>query len=329
MCPTSLLVLKIFTVFLFNADVQLAVKGCADLIASFREYCKTETLDGDNKYNTDTWGLVDARKGILFDALPQVFLFLKKVFHMQLLRFEYDMTRDAMVKINDKHTFPLLLDLKEFTTDPSLPCEYTLHAVLVHAGDMNAGHYTAFIRPTLESWLKFDDDRVTAVTQQEAVDANFGTGKESAYLLVYIRLFYVKPGNDFIPQVVGGVELVPADLQALLEAQEKARVDALRDAQHAHLYTLLTVSKNSPRSSRTLTWRSTLRSTSLAGCPASVIHIQILARNSKLKSKCQFPPFTIWSLKLYLYQMFRCGTLSSAQTRLGVPKTCSFRSSPV
>ena len=57
--------------------------------------------------------------------------------------------------------------------------DYLLHSVLVHAGDVNGGHYYAYIRPeisnfwkTCESeeldmrhgpWFKFDDDMVLKV----------------------------------------------------------------------------------------------------------------------------------------------------------------------
>lgn len=67
-------------------------------------------------------------------------------------------------------------------------------SVLVHSGDVDSGHYTAFIKPGKESaWLKFDDDRVTKVTQKELFNDNFGGGMNgikrysSAYMLVYYR----------------------------------------------------------------------------------------------------------------------------------------------
>ena len=40
-------------------------------------------------------------------------------------------------------------------------------SVLVHSGGVNGGHYCAFIKPAREdSWFKFDDERVTRVTEQ-------------------------------------------------------------------------------------------------------------------------------------------------------------------
>lgn len=45
----------------------------------------------------------------------------------------------------------------------------------MHSGDLNAGHYYAFLRPEKDGqFFKFDDDRVTRATRREALDENFG-----------------------------------------------------------------------------------------------------------------------------------------------------------
>lgn len=79
--------------------------------------------------------------------------------------------------------------------------------MLVHSGDLHGGHYFALIKPDRETrWLKFDDDRVTPVTDREVLEENYGgeaiNGLVSpmqrnqvramkrftnAYMLVYIR----------------------------------------------------------------------------------------------------------------------------------------------
>jgi len=73
-------------------DIQLNVKGMKTLYDSFRDYVAVETLDGENKYHAEGFGLQDAQKGIIFQSLPPVL-------HLQLKRYEYDMQRDAMVKV--------------------------------------------------------------------------------------------------------------------------------------------------------------------------------------------------------------------------------------
>ena len=76
-------------------DIQLNVKGMKNLYESFKDYVAVETLDGDNKYMAEGYGLQDAKKGIIFQHFPPVL-------HLQLKRFEYDIQRDAMVKVHAK-----------------------------------------------------------------------------------------------------------------------------------------------------------------------------------------------------------------------------------
>ncbi|KAF9649122.1 cysteine proteinase [Thelephora ganbajun] len=202
----------------FN-DIQLNVKGIKTLCDSFRDYVAVKILDGENKYQAKGFGLQDARKRITFQSLPPVL-------HLQLKRYGYDIQRDAVVKINDRFEFPFEIDLDEFldkTADRSKPWKYKLHSVLVHSGELTGGHsgkfddgdpgkfidghYFVFIKPDRNTrWLKFDDDRVTPVTDREVLEESYGgelsdaivpqtqgnqigATKEStnAYMLVYIR----------------------------------------------------------------------------------------------------------------------------------------------
>jgi len=56
----------IYILFLINdinflchglADLQLDVKGCRDVYASFDKYVEVERLEGDNKYHAEQYGL--------------------------------------------------------------------------------------------------------------------------------------------------------------------------------------------------------------------------------------------------------------------------------
>jgi ubiquitin C-terminal hydrolase len=82
-------------------DIQLNVKGCKNLEDSFKDYIIEETLEGDNKYMAEGYGLQDAKKGVIFESFPPVL-------HLQLKRFEYDMMRDMMVKVNKLNELLLL-----------------------------------------------------------------------------------------------------------------------------------------------------------------------------------------------------------------------------
>lgn len=186
-------------------DVQLNVSGNKNIQDSFMDYVQVETMDGENQYYaSDKFKLQDARKGVIFQSFPEVL-------HLQLKRFEYDIDRDAMMKINDRYEFPEIFDAAPYLSDDadkSEPYIYQLHGVLVHAGDLNAGHYYAYLKPTKDGkFYKFDDDKVTPATMREVLEDNYGgdwllaNGRErtsiqklhstirssSAYMLVYIR----------------------------------------------------------------------------------------------------------------------------------------------
>lgn len=152
-------------------DIQLNVSGNATLDDSFRDYIQEETLEGDNKYSADNYGLQDAKKGVIFNSFPQIL-------HLHLKRFEYDYNTDMMMKINDRYEFPEVWDASPYLSaeaDRSRSWNYRLYGVLVHSGDVHAGHYYAFIRPEKNgSFYRFDDERVIKSTLREATEENFG-----------------------------------------------------------------------------------------------------------------------------------------------------------
>ncbi|EJD52931.1 cysteine proteinase [Auricularia subglabra TFB-10046 SS5] len=231
----------------FN-DIQLNVKGMKTLRDSFRDYIGVETLDGDNKYQAEGYGLQDAKKGIVFQSFPPVL-------HLQLKRFEYDMQRDTMVKINDRFEFPFEIDLEEFldeSSDRSQPWVYRLTGVLVHSGDLHGGHYFALIKPDRNTrWLKFDDDRVTPVTDREVLEENYGgeamnglvpaqqqRGQTravkrftNAYMLVYIRESAM---DDVLAPFTE--KDTPPHLKQRLEEERLASENKRREKEEQHLF---------------------------------------------------------------------------------------------
>ncbi|KAI5867169.1 cysteine proteinase [Durotheca rogersii] len=230
-------------------DIQLNVRGIHNLEESFKDYIQQETLDGDNKYWAgDEFKYQDARKGVIFKSFPEVL-------HLHLKRFEYDIQRDTMMKINDRFEYPEVLNLEPFLdndADKSEPWIYKLHGVLVHSGDLNGGHYYAYLKPNKDGWFhKFDDDKVTKATMRETLEENFGgeypaslvqarTGLQkkapimrqmSAYMLVYIR-------ESRLDQVLTPVnkEDCPAHLQKRLDEEAAAREAKKREREEQHLY---------------------------------------------------------------------------------------------
>lgn len=136
-----------------------------------------ESLEGDNRYSTEQYGLQDAECHVKFSKLPPVL-------HLHLKRFEFNTTTYAMEKVNSRFEFYDTIDLSEFidpTLDPGTTTSstdqqpqssdvsysaiataaaierattsdgavYKLHSVLVHSGGVGGGHYYAFVRPNL------------------------------------------------------------------------------------------------------------------------------------------------------------------------------------
>ncbi|KAK8488457.1 hypothetical protein V6N11_059434 [Hibiscus sabdariffa] len=240
-------------------DLQLDVKGCRDVYASFDKYVEVERLEGDNKYHAEEHGLQDAKKGVLFIDFPPVL-------QLQLKRFEYDFMRDTMVKINDRYEFPLELDLDRENgkylspdADRSVRNLYTLHSVLVHSGGVHGGHYYAFIRPTLsDQWYKFDDERVTKEDMKRALEEQYGGEEElpqttpgfnntpfkftkysNAYMLVYIR----ESDKDKIICDVDEKDIAE-HLKIRLKKEQEEEEDKKRYKAQAHLYTIIKVARD-------------------------------------------------------------------------------------
>ncbi|XP_047962654.1 ubiquitin C-terminal hydrolase 12-like isoform X1 [Salvia hispanica] len=240
-------------------DLQLDVKGCKDVYASFDKYVEVERLEGDNKYHAEGHGMQDAKKGVLFINFPPVL-------QLQLKRFEYDFLRDTMVKINDRYEFPLELDLDRDNgkylspdADRSIRNLYILHSVLVHSGGVQGGHYYAFIRPKLSDlWYKFDDERVTKEDVERALEDQYGGEEEfpqtnpgynntpfkftkcsNAYMLVYIR---VSDKDKIICDV--DEKDIAEHLRIRLKKEQEEKEDKRRYKAQAHLYTIIKVARD-------------------------------------------------------------------------------------
>ncbi|XP_078538475.1 ubiquitin carboxyl-terminal hydrolase 28 isoform X5 [Lissotriton helveticus] len=80
--------------------------------------------------------------------------------------------------------------IEQIYTDPELAqVPYRLHAVLVHEGQANAGHYWAYVYShTNRTWLKYNDISVTESSWEELARDSFGGLKNaSAYCLIYVN----------------------------------------------------------------------------------------------------------------------------------------------
>ncbi|XP_073352642.1 ubiquitin C-terminal hydrolase 12 isoform X19 [Aegilops tauschii subsp. strangulata] len=207
-------------------DLQLDVKGCRDVYASFDKYVEVERLEGDNKYHAENHGL----------------------------------------QINDRYEFPLQLDLDRDDgkylapdADRSIRNLYTLHSVLVHSGGVHGGHYYAFIRPTLaDQWYKFDDERVTKEDTKKAFEEQYGGEEElpqinpgfnntpfkftkysNAYMLVYIR----ESDKEKIMCNVDEKDIAE-HLRIRLKKEQEEKEHKKKEKAEAHLYTIIKIARD-------------------------------------------------------------------------------------
>jgi len=156
-------------------------------------------LSGENRLKCEDGVLRDGKKGSFFYHLPQVLL-------LHLQRFVWDWETDSRVKLCDKMEFPARISPEQVETilkagrpdDDVLTTElseYFLHAVLVHIGGAQGGHYLSYIRVD-ERWYEFNDADIKEVAEEVVLntcgcDESVGAVKRmkagTAYMLVYSR----------------------------------------------------------------------------------------------------------------------------------------------
>ncbi|XP_056322319.1 ubiquitin carboxyl-terminal hydrolase 25 isoform X2 [Danio aesculapii] len=132
-------------------------------------------------------------------------------------------TRDLQASISRIHrTIELMYSDKSMMQVP-----YRLHAVLVHEGQANAGHYWAYIYDRHhQRWMKYNDIAVTKSSWEELVRDSFGGYRNaSAYCLMYIddkKPFLIQEEFDKeTGQMLSGLDKLPPDLKEFVEADNK------------------------------------------------------------------------------------------------------------
>eukprot|EP01123_Difflugia_compressa_P011954 TRINITY_DN4952_c0_g1_i1.p1 TRINITY_DN4952_c0_g1~~TRINITY_DN4952_c0_g1_i1.p1 ORF type:complete len:1123 (+),score=226.28 TRINITY_DN4952_c0_g1_i1:470-3370(+) len=97
-------------------DIPLVIKGFGEAKAvgsieeALRKFVEPETLSGDNQYYCDKCNKkTDARKGLKFTSFPYLL-------SLQLKRFDFDFQSLRRIKLNDRVTFPEILDLNPYLT---------------------------------------------------------------------------------------------------------------------------------------------------------------------------------------------------------------------
>ncbi|XP_043394281.1 ubiquitin carboxyl-terminal hydrolase 25 isoform X9 [Chelonia mydas] len=132
-------------------------------------------------------------------------------------------TRDLQESISRIHrTIELMYSDKSMVQVP-----YRLHAVLVHEGQANAGHYWAYIYDHHQRrWMKYNDISVTKSTWEELERDSFGGYRNaSAYCLMYIndkeQFLIQEEFNKETGQMLLGMDTLPPDLKDYVKEDNK------------------------------------------------------------------------------------------------------------
>ncbi|XP_057408583.1 ubiquitin carboxyl-terminal hydrolase 28 isoform X5 [Balaenoptera acutorostrata] len=114
--------------------------------------------------------------------------------------------------------------VEQMYCDPLLrQVPYRLHAVLVHEGQANAGHYWAYIyNQPRQVWLKYNDISVTESSWEELErDSYGGLRNVSAYCLMYINdklpHFSAEAAPNELDQMSGEVEALSVELKHYIQ----------------------------------------------------------------------------------------------------------------
>ncbi|XP_078089174.1 ubiquitin carboxyl-terminal hydrolase 25 isoform X2 [Mustelus asterias] len=139
---------------------------------------------------------------------------LEGCLHRWRMEVEND-TRDLQESIARLHR---TIDLM-YTDKTMMQVPYRLHAVLVHEGQANAGHYWAYIHDHHhERWMKYNDIAVTKSSWEELERDSFGGYRNaSAYCLMYIndteRYLIEEEFDKETGQALTGMNTLPCDLK--------------------------------------------------------------------------------------------------------------------
>ncbi|KAF0685065.1 Aste57867_22993 [Aphanomyces stellatus] len=158
--------------------LELQIRGKESIEESLAGFVEGELMDGDNKVECELCGEKKAAiRRTCFGALPQLLV-------LHLKRFDLDYQTFETVKLNNRCSFPLHLNMKPYTkegleassssddTDADAAATsdepedeeyaYELRGVLVHAGVAQGGHYYSFILDqSVGKWFKYDDEDVS------------------------------------------------------------------------------------------------------------------------------------------------------------------------
>ncbi|GAA6039623.1 hypothetical protein JCM8097_002222 [Rhodosporidiobolus ruineniae] len=165
-------------------DLSLDLGNRADSLRdALGNLVKPDKLTGGNKYKCEKCKkLVNAEKRFTIEDAPLVLT-------IHLKRFT-----PLGRKISGLIKYPEVLKLGPYMSNPSLDPTYRLYALILHSGGgPHSGHYTSFVRASNGKWHDMNDESVSPVSPNQALQAR------NAYVL-----FYMREKGDALKGVIAG-----------------------------------------------------------------------------------------------------------------------------
>ena len=148
--------------------LSLPITGCNTIYDCLDLYCQTETMENDNAWFNDKTGQYEtANRRTLFWSLPDILI-------IDLKRFT-----NNFKKIGKKIDVPLTdLDLSRYVVGYNKSTYvYNLCGVCNHMGSCSGGHYTSFVKTSIDRnrlgvWHEFNDAQIREVSPAQIITGN-------------------------------------------------------------------------------------------------------------------------------------------------------------
>jgi len=148
-------------------DLPIPFTDKTTLVDCIKQYIAPEQLTGENAwYNENTKLKEDVIKQICFWSFPNILI-------ISLKRFTDEEKTFIDFPLVDLDLYPYVNGYKEER------CIYDLYAVANHYGNINGGHYTAFVKGG-GVWIHYDDKHTSFIDETQIVSPN-------AYCLFYTK----------------------------------------------------------------------------------------------------------------------------------------------
>lgn len=144
----------------FMLNLPIFSGGCNiyDCLDKFIDY---ELLEGDNQwFNEKTNKKEDVNKRLIFWSFPKVLIIVLK-------RFSEDGSKKNSALVNCPiKNLKLTKYVKGYNASKYI---YDLFGVCNHMGNLNAGHYTSFVKNINNEWLHYNDDKISKIDEKNII----------------------------------------------------------------------------------------------------------------------------------------------------------------